>query len=88
MCNGPSRGPLVLVAEMAGGHACHALEKLDEERRVGEVHLVGDVGDGFVGVLEVNLDAGHQCLVNPLFGCLAAHLLDHGAQVARRDAQP
>lgn len=57
MCNAPSRGSLVLVAEVAGGHARHALEELDVDRRVGDVHLAGDAGDGFVGVLEVVLDA-------------------------------
>jgi len=78
----------VSVLVFPGGEARHALEELGEERRVGEVHLVADGGDGLVGVHQVNLDAGDQGVVDPLLATLAAHLLDDGAQVAWREAQP
>ena len=57
MCNVPLRCRFGVSGGNGWESACHALEELDEERRVGEVHLFGDSGDWFVGVLEVYLDA-------------------------------
>ena len=36
--------------------SCQPLEVLAEERRVGEVHLLGDECDGLVGMTQFNLD--------------------------------
>ena len=80
-------GLVSTILELGGGLACHALEEFTEERRVGEIEFIADEGNGFARVLEFNLDARGQGFVNPLLGALAAHLLDDGAQVARRDAQ-
>ena len=76
-----------LLTEFFRGHACHALEEFGQKRGVGEIHVVTDAGDGLVGVLEVDFDAGDQGIVNPLLGTLAAHLPDDGAHVAGREAQ-
>ena len=76
-----------LLAEFFRGHACHAFEEFGQERGVGEIHVVADAGDGLVGVLEVDFDAGDQGVVNPLFGALAAHLLDDCAHVSRCETQ-
>ncbi len=75
------------MLELGGREACHALEELGKERLIGKIHVIGDLGDGFVAVLEVYLDAGDQSIVNPLLGALAAHPGDDGAQVSWRETQ-
>lgn len=45
------------LAELAWGHARHALEEFGEKRLVGEIHIIADAGDGLLGVQQVNLYA-------------------------------
>ena len=50
------------------------------------MHVVGNLGDGFVGVLQFDLDAQDEGAVNPLLGCDVAGLADDGAQIASGEA--
>lgn len=60
-------------------------EELAEERCVGEVHLVGDLRNDLVGMLQFNLDMLHECTVNPLLGGGAAGLSDNSTEIALRE---
>ena len=42
--------PCALTPERVGGHTCAVLEVSAEVRRVLEVHLLGNLGDGHAGV--------------------------------------
>lgn len=76
-----------LPSEAGGGHARHSLEELDHERWIGKIHVVCNVRNGFVAVLELDLDASDKGIVDPLLGTLAAHLSDDGAHVTWCDTQ-
>ena len=76
------------MPELCGVDACHSFKEFGHEGRIGKIQVIGDAGDRFVAVLEVNLDAGDQGIVDPLLGTLAAHAADDSAQVAWRETQP
>ena len=59
-----------------------AFKVLAEERGIGEVQFVGNLGDGLTGVHKFHFDAGDEGTVDPLFGCDAARLADNGAKIA------
>ena len=50
------------------------------------MHVVGNLGDGFVGVFQFDLDAQDEGAVNPLLGYDIAGSDDDGAQIASGEA--
>ena len=73
-------------AVLRGCRSGESPEVFAEERGVGKVHVVGNLGDGFVGVFQFDLDAQDEGAVNPLLGCDVAGLADDGAQIASGEA--
>ena len=55
---------------------CEALEVFTEECRIGEVQFLGNLGDGLIGVHQLNLDACDKGAVYPFLGGDAAGLAD------------
>ena len=72
---------------MGGGEGSETFEVFDEKRGIGEVELLGNLGGGFVGVAQRDLDAKDDSAVDPLLGCEAAGLPDYCAQIALGEAQ-
>jgi len=70
--------------ELCGSHVGEAFEVFGEEGGIGEVHLLGNLGDGLVGMSQLHLDAGDEGKVNPLFCRRTTCLADDGAEVTLR----
>ena len=73
---------------LSRGRACLAFEVFAKERGIGEVQLVGNLGDRLTGVHQFHLDACDEGTVNPFFSGDAAGLADDGAQIALSQAHP
>ena len=69
------------LPELRGSHVGEALEIFGEEGGIGEVHLLGNLGDGLVGMAQLHLDTGDEGKVNPLFCRRTTCLADDGAEV-------
>ena len=59
------------------------LEVFSEERRVREVHVIGNLLDGHSRILQQGLGFQNYIFVNPLAGSLSAYLLDDGRKMLR-----
>ena len=69
------------VSILTWRHTCLALEVFTEERGIGEVQFFGNLGDGLIGVHQLNLDACDKGAVYPFLGGDTAGLADDGAQI-------
>ena len=58
-----------------------AFKVLAEERGIGEVQFVGNLGDGLTGMHEFHFDAGDEGAVDPFLGSHTAGLADDGTQI-------
>ena len=74
-------------AIISWGEADDSFEVFAEERRIGEVQLFSDLGDRFVAVHELHLDAGDERTVYPFLGCDTAGLADDGAKITFSQAE-
>ena len=61
--------------------AYETLEVFAKEGRIGEIEIIGNTGNGLVGVHEFHFDTGDEGAVNPFFSGDAAGLADDGAQI-------
>ena len=75
--------PLILLRR----HTRHPFEELAEERRVGEVQLVGYLIGEQVAVLQQYFGFEDDGLVDPLHDGASADVADDGTQVAGRQAE-
>lgn len=75
--------PLILLRR----HTRHPFEELAEERRVGEVQLVGYLVGEQVAVLQQHLRFEDDGLVDPLHDGASADVADDGTQVTGRQAE-
>ena len=63
------------------------LEVFAEERLGREIEMVGDLLNTHAGVFEQRLGFQNHRFVDPARGGFAAHLLDHGREIFRRDIE-
>ena len=78
---------LFLLSVFLGSKSSEALEVFREEGGIGEVEVVGNAGDGLVGVHQLDFYAHDEGAVNPFLGSDAAGLADDGAEVALSEAE-
>ena len=78
---------VLLVPELYRRHAEMILDVFPEERRVGESHLVADLFDAIVGLLQIVADILQYMFGNPVVGRATRLFLTDGREVFGRDAE-
>jgi hypothetical protein len=69
------------------GNADETLEVFAKERGIRETEVIGNAGNGLVGVHEFHFDTGDEGTVNPFLSSNTASLADDSAKVALGEAK-